>query len=272
MAGAAQSAFAEVVNLACLPFASKPKTAIAYSWFASIVLVVGAFAAACAAADRHRGGGGAALGFAAVWSVLLCGALSVFGTWVLRQRQTEFAVGALIGIVVIIANQMLMLTAVFGSEANRGDRAHQKSADVAFAVFSYVLFLTYLLFAALLAVFRTAILAPKVPTHQQHPGAPASSLEAEEHERLREGPGDSYPSAAADDGAVVGPSDLGGGLVGGPYEDDFSDVAPIPPAGGDQQSSWHQSPQMFDDYDGGDAKGGGLPPGGQAADTASPLV
>ena len=61
-----------------------------------------------------------ALKFAGFWTVLLMIALVIGGTLVMRRYQTPLALGFFLGVVVFMANQCLILTAIFGEEVSGG--------------------------------------------------------------------------------------------------------------------------------------------------------
>ena len=122
------------------------------------MLVFIAFIVGCVAASRETGGS-SALGFAAIWTVILCVILSIGGTLVMRKFQTSLAIGFFLGVVAVMSQQMLIIAAIFAGEADaRSDddpaSKDQKSAESAMAVFAMFLFAVYSAFAVLLAVFR----------------------------------------------------------------------------------------------------------------------
>ena len=120
------------------------------------VLVFIAFIVGCVAASREKGGS-AALGFAAIWTVILSVMLSVGGTLVMRKFQTSLAIGFFLGVVAVMSQQMLIIAAIFAGEADArsdDDEGDQKGAESAMAVFAMFLFVVYSAFAVLLAVFR----------------------------------------------------------------------------------------------------------------------
>lgn len=76
------------------------------------------------------------------------------------QFQAALSIGFFLGVVFVMANQMLILFAIFA------DRAHQvgladgmavQQAQQAMAVFSFFLFLVYGFFGAVLAIFRNDV-------------------------------------------------------------------------------------------------------------------
>ena len=144
------------------------------------MLVFIAFIVGCVAASRETGGS-SALGFAAIWTVILCVILSVGGTLVMRKFQTSLAIGFFLGVVAVMSQQMLIIAAIFAGEADaRSDddpaSKDQKSAESAMAVFAMFLFAVYSAFAVLLAVFRKDLirddtLDPNDPTLATTPEA-----------------------------------------------------------------------------------------------------
>ena len=70
------------------------------------------------------------------------------------------SIGFLLGVVFVMANQMLILFAIFTDRANRvglADGAAQLQAQHSMAVFSFFLFVTYSFFGSVLAIFRYEI-------------------------------------------------------------------------------------------------------------------
>ena len=140
------------------PARARARRFVAYAWFTSILLVLASFFAAAVVADRHRGKGTGGLGFAAVWTTILCLFISVGGTVVMRKFQTGFAIGIFLGVVTVMANQCLMMVAIFGQWSGNEDedKESKKAADDTFTTFSFFLFVVYAFFASLLAVFRAS--------------------------------------------------------------------------------------------------------------------
>ncbi|GMH88173.1 hypothetical protein TL16_g11081 [Triparma laevis f. inornata] len=133
----------------CFLCADKPRRAITYAWFSSILLVFIMFIVACVVSS-NASTDSKALKFAGFWTVLLMIALVGGGTLIMRRYQTPLALGFFLGAVVVMANQCLILTAIFGEESEKNN---DKAAGT-FATFSFFLFCVYSIFAGMLAIFR----------------------------------------------------------------------------------------------------------------------
>lgn len=72
------------------------------------------------------------------------------------QYLTPIALGYLLGCVIVMAQQCLILTAVFGGLEHSGDKG-SNSASKAAAVFLFFLFAVYALFGTLLTTYRKAL-------------------------------------------------------------------------------------------------------------------
>lgn len=117
-----------------------------------------AFIIACVSASQVAASGqatGQAASFAAVWTALLLVVISVVGTLVFRRFTRALPVGALMGIIFVMVQQMLILFAFF---AERSQQTNQLPSVIvsqqAMAVFAFFLFLVYGAFGALLVTFR----------------------------------------------------------------------------------------------------------------------
>lgn len=123
----------------------------------SIVLILILFIVGCVVASSRSGHSGATH-FAAVWSVLIAIFVAVAGTHIFRRMQSQLAIGFLLGVITMLANQFLIMTAVLGSKAQDNGDSDNKSADSAYATFAFFLALVYAIFAAILAVFREDVI------------------------------------------------------------------------------------------------------------------
>jgi uncharacterized membrane protein len=97
-------------------------------------------------------GGSKALVLAAVWTGIIHLVLGVLGTFVLKRFPTSFSVGFLLGVLVVVANQNLILFGTFHaySSGNAG-------TNHAFANLMLGIFLVLAFFAAILFHFRKNI-------------------------------------------------------------------------------------------------------------------
>jgi hypothetical protein len=134
-------------NRLCTVCAGSPKKAITYAWFNSIILIFITFIVSCIMASEVPQ---KALAFTGIWTAFLLVLFSIGRTLVMRRYQTPLALGFFLGAVVVIANQLLILTAIFGAEND------MRSDDASgwFASFCFILFVIYVVFGLMLAVFR----------------------------------------------------------------------------------------------------------------------
>jgi len=100
------------------------KKVATFAWILAVLLVLIAFIIACVSASRLRNvnsnaSGSSAAGFAAVWTCIMLLFISGSGTVIMRKFCTPLAIGLFLGIIFIMANQMLILFVVFADFANR---------------------------------------------------------------------------------------------------------------------------------------------------------
>lgn len=133
----------------------------------------------------HTMGGSRALVIAAVWTGVVHLAFSILGTFILKRFPTSFAIGFLLGLVLVLANQNLVLGGTFYSY-----RYGVPATNQAYGSFAFILFFVLTLFGGLLfqfkkhvivapidakgAGFRRNAVAGTVPTRP----TPSSTLEA----------------------------------------------------------------------------------------------
>lgn len=91
-------------------------------------------------------GGSKALVIASVWSGIMHVLLGIVGTFVLKRFPTNFAVGFFLGIVVIIANQDLILFGTFRSYGFGRVRTNHIFADLMIMIFFVLMFFAVILF------------------------------------------------------------------------------------------------------------------------------
>ena len=94
---------------------------------------------------HQSGDGSVALIVAAVWTGLIHLALGVLGTFVLKRFPTSFSVGFFLGVLVVLANQNIILYASFHKYTQGSARANQVFASLGFVLFVVLTFMSLLL-------------------------------------------------------------------------------------------------------------------------------
>jgi zinc transporter ZupT len=89
--------------------------------------------------------GSVALIIAAVWTGIVHLGLGVLGTFVLKRFPTSFSVGFLLGVLVVLANQNLILFSTFSSYAQGSPRTNHVFASLGFTLFTVLAFMALLL-------------------------------------------------------------------------------------------------------------------------------
>jgi hypothetical protein len=84
--------------------------------------------------------------------------IAVGGTMVFRKYQTEAAVGFLLGMLCMMAQLIFVLFCVFASFAGLETGKEIKTTDQTFAAFAFFLFLSYVVTASSLWLFRADLL------------------------------------------------------------------------------------------------------------------
>jgi zinc transporter ZupT len=90
--------------------------------------------------------GSEALVIGAVWTALVHVLLAILGTFVLKRFPTSFSIGFLLGIVVVLANQNLILFATFNSYHFGNPMTNRIFSGAAFTLFAVLTFFSLLLF------------------------------------------------------------------------------------------------------------------------------
>ena len=141
---------------------SNAKKVITIAWILSLVLVFCAFIIACVAASKMVSAttNATPAAFACIWTCLVLIVLSVLGTVIMRRFQSALSIGFFLGVVFVMANQMLILFAFFAERsqvvgASAGPQVQQ--AQQAMAVFSFFLFIVYGFFGLVLGIFRNEV-------------------------------------------------------------------------------------------------------------------
>lgn len=94
-------------------------------------------------------GGSQALVIGSIWTGFIHVALAVLGTFVLKRFPTSFSIGFLLGVILILANQNLIIFATFHSYPYGRSRTNRIYANL-----SLVLFIVLAFFGLLLAHFK----------------------------------------------------------------------------------------------------------------------
>ena len=96
--------------------------------------------------NLHKQGGSKALVLASIWTGLLHLILAILGTFILKRFPTSFAIGFLLGLLAVTANQNLILFGVFRGYPYGSPGTNQAFAGFAFCAFALMLFLGLLLY------------------------------------------------------------------------------------------------------------------------------
>lgn len=96
--------------------------------------------------------GSVALIIASIWTGIIHLALGVLGTFVLKRFPTSFSVGFLLGVLLVLANQNLILFATFS-----GYQQGSKSTNHAFAGLGLTLFIVLSFMSLLLIHFKNDV-------------------------------------------------------------------------------------------------------------------
>ena len=94
---------------------------------------------------QQSGDGSIALIIAAIWTGVIHLGLGVLGTFVLKRFPTSFSVGFFLGVLVVLANQNIILYASFHKYTQGSGRANQVFASLGFVLFVVLSFMSLLL-------------------------------------------------------------------------------------------------------------------------------
>ena len=103
-------------------------------------------------ATLDKGDGSLALKVASVWTAIIQFTMAILGTFILKRFPTSFSVGFFLGLVVIVAQQNLVMFATFHGYGHGTVVANHIFANLALS-----LFLIYGFFALILGHFRDSI-------------------------------------------------------------------------------------------------------------------
>jgi len=127
--------------------AADPRGSVHRAWGISLLFVVVYFSLSIfeMVSLQKSGDASVALTVAAVWTGLIHLALGVLGTFVLKRFPTSFSVGFFLGVLVVLANQNIILYASFHKYTQGSGNANQVFAFLGFLLFSVLTFMTMLL-------------------------------------------------------------------------------------------------------------------------------
>lgn len=89
--------------------------------------------------------GSMALLLASIWTGLVHLGLGVLGTFVLKRFPTSFSIGFLLGVLVVLANQNLILFGTFSTYSQGSSSINHVFAMLGFALFAVLAFMALLL-------------------------------------------------------------------------------------------------------------------------------
>jgi len=129
--------------------------------------VICAFAAAVESSSKGYG-------FVAIWSMLVTLAFSAGGTLILRRLEyrTPLAVGFMIGVGAMQANEMLVVAVVSGSNLAKFGVGAMPPGEGATQAFAVLLLMAYASFTGFTLVYRDTLLPPPMAGADAHDGLP----------------------------------------------------------------------------------------------------
>lgn len=116
--------------------------------------------------DSIQEGHGKAAVFMVAWTAIVLLIVSVGGSLVLKQYRSSMSIGAFLGVIFVLFNQMLILFIVFAERSSMADQSEVAvQAQKALAAFSFILCAVYGSFGSCLGVFRREVAKQEVATH-----------------------------------------------------------------------------------------------------------
>jgi len=149
-----------------------PRGSVHRAWGISLLFVVLYFALSIfeMVSLQQAGDGSIALIIAAVWTGFIHLALGVLGTFVLKRFPTSFSVGFFLGVLVVLANQNIVLYASFHKYTQGNHRANQ-----VFASLGFVLFVVLSFMSLLLVHFKEEVVVSPIDDTEDNDGAGAGA-------------------------------------------------------------------------------------------------
>eukprot|EP00934_Nitzschia_sp_Nitz4_P005091 Nitzschia sp. Nitz4//scaffold139_size61406//40510//41157//NITZ4_006461-RA/size61406-snap-gene-0.5-mRNA-1//1//CDS//3329535855//5081//frame0 len=147
--------------------AEDPKTSVHRAWGISLLFVLFYFVLTIVEMVKLKQNDGSfALMLASMWTGLVHLALGVLGTFVLKRFPTSFSVGFLLGVMVVLANQNLLVFVTFRSYVQGSSMA-----NLAFAGLGLNLFLVYTFLSLMLFHFRQDVVVGATDTKPEEEDA-----------------------------------------------------------------------------------------------------
>lgn len=136
-----------ILNKMFASCAPDPRGSVHRAWGISLLFVVMYFSLSIfeMVSLQRSGDGSIALTIAAIWTGVIHLALGVLGTFVLKRFPTSFSVGFFLGVLVVLANQNIILYAAFHKYTQGNSKANQVFAALGFLLFAVLTFMTLLL-------------------------------------------------------------------------------------------------------------------------------
>lgn len=127
--------------------APDPRGSVHRAWGISLLFVVLYFSLSIfeMISLQRSGDSSVALTIAAIWTGFIHLALGVLGTFVLKRFPTSFSVGFFLGVLVVLANQNIIMYASFHKYTQGNSKANQVFAALGFLLFAVLTFMTLLL-------------------------------------------------------------------------------------------------------------------------------
>ncbi len=111
----------------------------------------------CAVGNLQNGNASFALTVAAIWTVIIQFGMIIVGTFIIKRFSTSFSVGFLLGLVLVVAQQYLLLAVTFWHS-----KYGSSTKNVVFANLAFGLFCLYSVFGLTLTHFKDSIMVATV--------------------------------------------------------------------------------------------------------------
>mmetsp|Transcript_38443 Transcript_38443/g.43890 ORF Transcript_38443/g.43890 Transcript_38443/m.43890 type:complete len:238 (+) Transcript_38443:545-1258(+) len=140
-----------------------PKSSVHRAWGVSLLFLVLYFIVSIIEMlNLEQHGGSRALVIATIWTGLLHLMLAILGTFILKRFPTSFALGFFIGVILVVANQNLILFGIFHGYVFGNLQTHHIFSSLCFTLSIILLF-----FTALLVHFRQDLVVAPIDVSSQ---------------------------------------------------------------------------------------------------------